>query len=1823
MSTFDDLRTRLADARTQRDGGALALATARESLKNVQRRIALLQRIGGDDTRGELAQLQEQATSLSGRVDEQRKSVGGLRAGVDQLIGEIAGLSDPAQQIGELDDAIPILLFPVRIEVRFQAAAKATGAAPTPQLWVRIYPDDCQVDSFEALLTDSELQNVTAFWIATWRAGNVDAQARGAWRSLVASSGAGRAAYVASQVVPLNPGDQPTKAQPQDVVLVIVPQVDLTAAEQAAATAYWIAVWQADGDAGAEQAALAALQAATSAARAADIVAGFAPDPLGWDPVAPYTRADVAVSVAVLRLPPPPTTKQSSWTQAPQAVALPDRFVVIASNGGVQAHRVVGNPVPDTLATAPDPSLPAGEQIGVTDDDLKLDDNLAWVADFDRAVAIGMGVKIDITAAEARTGFDRLLVLGLRLSADADASQQQLETLITHQLASKGGYSLFPQGSPTNNTESASAGYSWVDDPDASYDTVFGHVDAYTESDDPLAMRDGQWLASALGIDGALVKRIPGAAGNDQREARAMNIALWNGTAGYMLEEMMTPLFSRSDIGATRQFFTRYVSGRGPLPALRVGNQPYGLLPAMAFSRFQAGKPDRGQAGPAPAYLQRLHTLLLRMDADWRGLVPGVAHVGQAGDPHQTLLDIVGLHSGAVEYHQRYSESLDQVYNKLALEAGALIGALIAAGLAQAGAQLLQQLGAPAGVKPPILEKFFYGANPLLTGPLVDDSPLSEQAPIRAYSADQKNYIQWLAGASLDAIRTQDFGGKTPPTALLYLMLRHAMMLAQWDAGLRFLESHALVDPVAARLEPSFIHVQSAPPAVESKFAPLYAPQAQVTGSATLPLAEYILQPAVLATASENEDLRDIVGALGVLADAPTARLERAFAEHIDCCTYRLDAWKTGIVATRLQQMRGSATEPRQGIHLGAFGWLEDVRPQASAATPVRLTGEAAAVFQRPGDAPLAHDPANAGYIHAPSLNHAATAAILKNAYRVNATPANPEAMSVDLSSARVRAALTLLEGLRNGQTLGALLGYVFERSLHEAHAFAEVDAFIYPLRQAFPLTGNQLRSTATDATVDVRLVEARNVVDGVALVTRAGAHPGYPFGKPTGAAPGQLPIATAAQKQAIDGAIQDLLDLNDALADLVLTESVYQTVLGNFDRAAAVANAFNQGAHPPEIQVVDTPRNGLQLTHRVALQFDAEADATVSPTAVPLTPRARAEAPLNRWLAGRMPAPEQVAVVVRLASPALPGGATVNVTQAQLGLQAIDVLNLFNLELDQAMAELDDRIVQAVRYGAQAHPDLAVTIAYTEPIPGSVSFFELAALVRELRIVVLKSRTLQPTDLALPLESQTGDDVLDDAELATRVDAASTALGLLHDELAPLPGDGTDLDTFARNVSDVFLRLALHGIAQTGSGQIHGDIRAAYDAIALRVTALVTRWTQKRDACAALLASYAALATDAERFALLREAEGTILATTTAQPPADPAVYKAAVDTAKGQFDADLATAAALAAWSGTKLVDFAAAVQAFVPVAALHDAASLDITAQLDAIATQRTTLEARVASVLDDLVQRRANATAALAATDSAPGSLARVQQLLGAARRVLGDEMLLVPHFRLSADHGAEFANAAAGSVALLTDLRAAGRKFPVDDWLYGLARVRPKLAAWESATLLSEAFGAATADLTPVQLPYLADDRWAALEFDTTAAGTGNRLLYTAHHAVPFDATRPQCGLLIDDWPEVVPAKDVLSGVAFHFDRPSSQPPQAMILAVPPVLRGRWNWDDLVATLDETLDAAKARAVEPAQVDTTKYAQMLPGTLMAVTLYQITIATNLALNNHLYDFIKAP
>ena len=70
----------------------------------------------------------------------------------------------------------------------------------------------------------------------------------------------------------------------------------------------------------------------------------------------------------------------------------------------------------------------------------------------------------------------------------------------------------------------------------------------------------------------------------------------------------------------------------------------------------------------------------------------------------------------------------------------------------------------------------------------------------------------------------------------------------------------------------------------------------------------------------------------------------------------------------------------------------------------------------------------------------------------------------------------------------------------------------------------------------------------------------------------------------------------------------------------------------------------------------------------------------------------------------------------------------------------------------------------------------------------------------------------------------------------------------------------------------------------------------------------------------------------------------------------------------------------------------------------------------------------------------------------------------------------------------------------------------------------------------------------------------------------------------------------------------------MLLVTPSILNGKWEWDDVMGAMEETLAMAKKRAVEPSMIDSTKFGQFLPTTLMAVSSHWITVALNLSLNN---------
>jgi hypothetical protein len=152
---------------------------------------------------------------------------------------------------------------------------------------------------------------------------------------------------------------------------------------------------------------------------------------------------------------------------------------------------------------------------------------------------------------------------------------------------------------------------------------------------------------------------------------------------------------------------------------------------------------------------------------------------------------------------------------------------------------------------------------------------------------------------------------------------------------------------------------------------------------------------------------------------------------------------------------------------------------------------------------------------------------------------------------------------------------------------------------------------------------------------------------------------------------------------------------------------------------------------------------------------------------------------------------------------------------------------------------------------------------------------------------------------------------------------------------------------------------------------------------------------------------------------------------------------------------------------------------------------------------------------------------------------------------------------------------------------------------------------------PLQLPYGAGEPWLALEIPPDYQIDSDRLLYSADFAEPFDTTRPVCGLLVDEWTEVIPGTEETTGIAFHFDRPNAEPPQTWLLALPALHDGAWSWEELLGAVIDALDSAKLRALEPVHLDSTPYSWFLPATVSAYTYPEISISNNLLRNMRIY------
>src|SRR5712691_1651508 len=219
MADFTSAQSQLAAARGDQDSAQLAALQAAARARQAQAALDLATRqiSSKGDQKQKLAQLAAAAKRASADQAAANQALQNARARVSQATTAFGQFRTPQRNVSLLSDSWPFLLFPVRIETRFRTITperrqpEVAVAAPQYELLVRIYPDDCSIDTFEPMLSQSELTNIKAYWMNIWRAGGVEDDQRGAWSNLVAAQGSGRAGWLADNFQPVNLAAEPNK----------------------------------------------------------------------------------------------------------------------------------------------------------------------------------------------------------------------------------------------------------------------------------------------------------------------------------------------------------------------------------------------------------------------------------------------------------------------------------------------------------------------------------------------------------------------------------------------------------------------------------------------------------------------------------------------------------------------------------------------------------------------------------------------------------------------------------------------------------------------------------------------------------------------------------------------------------------------------------------------------------------------------------------------------------------------------------------------------------------------------------------------------------------------------------------------------------------------------------------------------------------------------------------------------------------------------------------------------------------------------------------------------------------------------------------------------------------------------------------------------------------------------------------------------------------------------------------------------------------------------------------------------------------------------
>ena len=988
------------------------------------------------------------------------------------------------------------------------------------------------------------------------------------------------------------------------------------------------------------------------------------------------------------------------------------------------------------------------------------------------------------------------------------------------------------------------------------------------------------------------------------------------------------------------------------------------------------------------------------------------------------------------------------------------------------------------------------------------------------------------------------------------------------------------------------------------------------------------------------QPLSDFRASLAHLRSLQVARLEQLLTGTLDLCSHRLDAWITSFATKRLAEMRKA--DPA-GVLFGGYGWVMNLTP-AAAPTPVAPP---------PGEPePVYASANNPGFVHTPSLTQAATAAMLPSGHLTHAGPQRPnDLLAIDLSSERVRLATWLLDGVRQGQPLGALLGYRFERGLHER----QLDQFIAVFRRIVPF-GELLKARVAweDAEAEaarLRTLGHPDLADAERALNAARMRHDQLLAEQA-SLPGRIAEAEAQrlseEKSAIierKQRVEDLLrgDLAPPF-DLVEEHEALQTLLSSVQdsltQALARAQADREriGTIPG---VIASAASALQQAEQHANSLRGLPHPDLAAAELAAAARERYQQQLDQYRRDFLfPDTADQRTLESVAADYVVDGLALlklweagNLTFGRNGLPEPGSQHFAALKEDlKALAHAVDAVsdalmaesvYQVVRGNPLRAASTVESLAGGETPPPELEVVRTPrtgiALTHRLVTLFSGAPVLPPgwTPPGYPYRA--------DAEPHVNAWAAKLLgnpanVRCVVERLDPATGNvmgATELRLDQLRLAPLDFIYAVEG----GPGGQQGEIEQRLLLYTMTLPSnqggfppgsLLRLNPHRQPEWSTTELSYG------EFSELLRTAR-RLITSARGIDAGDVSLPARSVDFSVDTVDLEQ-RAVDTDRWlhqttnQCKRILDspgthgLGELREVILRSASFGAAGAVPLSAAGNSPA-DRQTLVTQVGSIQQELAQRVEqlkkltddfNARIATVEDRDALRQLAR-DYALARLRIVFGKAFVVLSRF--TAANAAELENALADS-AKVQD----GDPFAATTWFQRMARVRDGVARLHDALSYAEAIGSGEKlQLTVAQLPYNSDDRWVGLPLTAGQSLPGGKLSLVVQSAAPVDVRQPLAGLLIDEWVEVVPSAKETTGIALQYDQPNAAPPQTILIAVPPEIESPWTVWSLQQVRLETLDLTRIRAVDPDALD--EVGHYLPALYFACNTAGETVSTD--------------